>query len=204
MPDDRNGRQQADRLAGRGGPAPRPGRALQPRRALRERAARGLRRRLGEPGRARAFKTDVRLETAKSIISTQRQPRHQLRAVDQPLSRLRARLHLLLCPADALLSRPFGRARFRDQALRQGQRRRAAGARAGQSALCAEVHRARRRHRPLPAHRARAPHHARDAGGAGPHRAIPSASSPSRRWSCATSTSSRAWQAAASSRWRSR
>ncbi len=119
-------------------------------------------------GELEPFKTEVYRETAKSIIATQRQPRHRLRSVDQPLSRLRARLHLLLCASNARLSRPLAGSRLRDQALRQGERGRSARARARQPALCAQGHSARRRHRPLSADRARASHHALDTGGARP------------------------------------
>ena len=53
----------------------------------------------------------------------QPEPGHSLRPLDQPLPRLRARLHLLLRPADAFLPRPLARARLRDPA--DGQARRA-------------------------------------------------------------------------------
>ena len=108
MPDERE--QARIGLAGRRGAAPRPRRALQPGRPLRERAARGLRRRLGEPGRARALQDRRAPGDGQEHHRHQRQPRHQLRPVDQSLSRLRARLHLLLRAADPLLPRPFRRA----------------------------------------------------------------------------------------------
>ena len=65
----------------------------------------------------------------------QRFARRRLQPVDQPVSRLRARLHLLLCPPEPLLPRALAGPGLRDQALRQDQRRRAAarGARASRA-----------------------------------------------------------------------
>ena len=151
------------------------------------------------PGRAEPFATHVRRETA-AHHRHQRQPRHQLRPVDQPLSRLRAWLHLLLRAAHPRLSRPLARASTSRPALRQDQCAELLRARAAAPGYVPEHHRAWRHHRPLPADRARAPHHARRARGAGGAPATPSASSPNRRSWCATSTSSRAWPRAISSR----
>ena len=65
----------------------------------------------------------------------QRVARHPVHPIDQSLPGLRARLHLLLRAADARLSRPVARPRFRDEALRQAGRAGAAarGARASQA-----------------------------------------------------------------------
>ena len=99
----------------------------------------------------------------------QRQPRHQLRPVDQPLPWLRARLHLLLRPPHACLPRPFRRASISRPSCTPRSTPPSCWRRElGQSPLCAEVHRARRRHRPLSADRARAPHHPLDPRGARP------------------------------------
>ncbi len=49
----------------------------------------------------------------------QRLAGHRLRPLDQPLSRLRAWLHLLLCAAEPRLSRPVARPRFRKPAVLQ-------------------------------------------------------------------------------------
>ena len=58
----------------------------------------------------------------------QRLAGYRLRPLDQPVSRLRARLHLLLCAAEPCLSRPVARPRFRDPHLLQA---------AGGGAACA-------------------------------------------------------------------
>ena len=92
---------------------------------------------------------------------------HPVRPLDQPVSRLRARLHLLLRPPDPCLARPFARPRFRDPGSSPSpmpprllaRELAAPGYRAGDD-------RARDRHRPLPAGGARAPHHPGGAGGA--------------------------------------
>ena len=93
--------------------------------------------------------------------------RHPVRAVDQPLPRLRAWLHLLLCAPEPRLSRALARARFRDQAARQTRRGGAARARARPPRLSLPADRARHQHRSLPADRAAARHHARDHRGVG-------------------------------------
>ena len=61
--------------------------------------------------------------------------RYRLRPRGQPVSRLRARLRLLLRAADARLSRLFARPRFRNQADLQARGRRAAGEGAAQARL---------------------------------------------------------------------
>ena len=52
----------------------------------------------------------------------QRFARHPVQPVDQSVPGLRARLHLLLRPADARLSRPLAGHRLRDEALRETRR----------------------------------------------------------------------------------
>ena len=95
-------------------------------------AQRELRRRLGHARAGRDARSGCAPEThghrgARQVDPLrQRLARHPLRPVDQPLPRLRARLHLLLRAADAQLPQPVARARLRDPHHRQGQRRRAA------------------------------------------------------------------------------
>ena len=84
----------------------------------------------------------------------QRLARHRLRPLDQSLSRLRARLHLLLRAPDACLSRPVARARFRIQAVRQAGSSRPPGKGIVGARLRAEGHRDRHQYRPLSADRA--------------------------------------------------
>src|SRR3546814_19811238 len=61
--------------------------------------------------------------------------RRRLRPLVQPLSRLRAWLHLLLRAPDARLSRPVAGARFREQAVRQTRFGKAAPRRTRQAGL---------------------------------------------------------------------
>ena len=61
--------------------------------------------------------------------------RHPVRSLDQPVSRLRARLHLLLRAAKPRLSGHFAGAGFRDPDDRQAQCRRAAARRAVRARL---------------------------------------------------------------------
>ena len=130
--------------------------------------------------------------------------RHPVRQLDQPLSRLRAWLHLLLRAAEPRLSRPVARARFRDQAVRQARRGGAAGARAGGARLSLRADRARPQHRSLPAAGAPPADHAQRPRGAGAAAGTRSRSSPSRRRSCAISTCWRRWRRTASRRSSSR
>ena len=85
---------------------------------------------------------------------------HFFRPLDQPLSRLRARLHLLLRPPDPRLSRPVARARFRIEAVRQAGSAQAAGTRVVGAGLPAAHHRDRHQHRSVPADRTPASDHA--------------------------------------------
>ncbi len=154
-------------------------------------------------GELEPFKTDVLPGDGQEHHLHQRQPRHQLRAVHQPLSRLRARLHLLLRAADPLPT----------SAIRPGSTSRPSSTPRSTPPSCWSASspipatcRSTSRSAPSPIPTSRS-----SASTASPARswrcwsapAIPSASSPSRRSWCATSTSSRAWRAAASSRWRS-
>ena len=81
----------------------------------------------------------------------ERQPRHRLRPLDQPLPRLRAWLRLLLRPAHPRLSRPLAGPRFRDPAAIQAGPAGAAGEGAPQARLRPAAGGAGRQHRPLPA-----------------------------------------------------
>ena len=105
------------------------------RRAVREGKPRGGRRRLGDRRGAQAVRDHRAHRARQDHHHPQREPGHRLRSLDQRLSRLRARVLLLFCAADPFLSRPFGGHRFRARHLCEGQCRRAAAARARQSAL---------------------------------------------------------------------
>ena len=79
----------------------------------------------------------------------------------ESLSRLRARLHLLLRPALSRVSRLFLRTGFRDQNHGQGKRARAAARRTVLAQMETAGHRHERRDRLLSAHRAKIENHAR-------------------------------------------
>ena len=113
------------------------------------------------------LKTEVTVERPRTIITRNEFARHLVRPVDQPLSRLRARLLLLLRAADPRLSGAFRRARLREPSVRQGRRGGAARARAREPEIPAEGDRARRQHRRLSADRAPVPRHPRRARSAG-------------------------------------
>ena len=172
------------------------GATLNPDGPVRAPRARGGRRWLGQPRRAgrRAVAGDPGAAgSGADDPRPQRVARHPVRPVDQSLSRLRAWLRLLLCPAQPRPSGAVGRARFRDQDLRQARRGAAAAAGAGAARLRLQVDLARRQHRPLPAAGAAAADHAAGARGAG-------GSPPSGRHRhqvgaghCATSTCWRRW-----------
>ena len=152
-------------------------------------ARRGFRRRLDARGGAGAARHRSDLGEAEERHHPQRLARHLVRPLDQPVPRLRARLLLLLRPADPRLHGPFARPRFREQAVRQAGRGGAARARTGGAEIRARPDRARDQHRPLSADRAAVPHHALDPGDVAQDAATPRASSPSRTLCCATSTS---------------
>ena len=92
----------------------------------------------------------------------QRLAGYRLRPLDQPVSRLRARLHLLLCPAEPCLSWPVARPRFRDPHLLQAARGGAACGGIAQERIQMPSDRARQQYRPVPAGRAAARDHPRD------------------------------------------
>ena len=58
------------------------------------------------------FQTTVTVDATRKIITRNQFAGYLLRPLDQSLSRLRARLHLLLRAADARLSRPVAGPRF--------------------------------------------------------------------------------------------
>ena len=94
-----------------------------------------------------AFKTTVTVDATRKIITRNNSPDISLRPLDQSLSRLRARLHLLLRAADARLSRAVAWARFRIEAVREARGRRSSwNANCRRRATC----RARSRSAPIP------------------------------------------------------
>ena len=110
------------------------------------RPGRGARRRPEAPdhGHDRASQVDPH---------PQQLARHRLRPLDQRLSRLRARLHLLLRPADPRLSRPLARRGFRIAAVREAQRGAAAPRRSVAPGLRMPPDRDGHQHRSLSADR---------------------------------------------------
>src|SRR3989475_5218762 len=139
------------------------GRPLVRRRPLRDARPRAFRRRLDARGKGRRRAADQRDRGARALDHlAQRLPRHRLRAVDQSLSRLRARLRLLLRPPEPCVPRALAGARLRDQAVREDQRGRAAARRALEAGLRTESDRHRREYRLLPADRAKIQDHPAD------------------------------------------
>ena len=116
------------------------------------------------------FKTTVSLDTSRKVITRNEFARYRLRPLDQSLSRLRARLRLLLRAADPRLSRPVAGARFRIETARQARRAGAAREGTGGAGLRAAHDRDRHQHRSLSADRARAQDHARHSRSAGARR----------------------------------
>ena len=88
--------------------AARPGRGDQRFRSLREPSARGFRRRVDARRGARTARHPSDVGEAEERHHPEPVAGHFLRPLDQPLSRLRARLLLLLRPADPRLHGPFG------------------------------------------------------------------------------------------------
>ncbi len=118
------------RAARRGGRARAPARARRAEQRLRPLRAAGahrLRRRLALARRIAAVQDHGADRRHPQDHHPQRLARHRLRPLDQSLSRLRARLRLLLRAADPRLSRPVARARFRIQTVREAGGGRAAG-----------------------------------------------------------------------------
>src|SRR5258706_4634849 len=134
---------------------------------LRAGRALALRRRLDARGAgADAAQDDGDRGTRALDHRAQRFARHSVRPVGESLSRLRARLHLLLRATDPRLSRALAGPRFRDQALCQDQRGRAAEGRALAPRLSRLPARFRRQYGLLPADRTPLRHHARTDRGA--------------------------------------
>ena len=80
------------------------------------------------------LRTTLTRDTTRTIIARNDLARHRLRPLDQSLSRLRARLHLLLRAADPRLSRACRRASIsRPSIFVQARRRAAARARSSRS-----------------------------------------------------------------------
>ena len=151
--------------------AARPRHAVQCLGPLRADRADRLRRRLAEPGRAAAV-CDHRLGRLHAQDHhPQRVARHLLRPLDQSLSRLRARLRLLLRAADPRLSRAVAGPRFRVEAVREAGRAGAPGKGTVRSGLCAAHHGDRHQHRSVSADRAQVSGDARHPRSAGAGRA---------------------------------
>ncbi len=65
-------------------------------------------------------------EVTRQVITRNQLARYPVRSLHQSLSWMRARLHLLLCPAEPRLARSVARARLRDTPVRQAECRRTA------------------------------------------------------------------------------
>ncbi len=143
-------------------PAPGARRGAESVRTLRALLARRLRRRLGDDRRAAPVPHRGAERGGAHHHHPQPVARHLLRPLGEPLSRLRARLRLLLRPADPRLYGPVARPRLRIQALRQAECRRASGGGVVQARLRAALDRHRHQHGPLSADREDAPDNARD------------------------------------------
>ncbi len=102
----------------------RPRRAVERLGPLRADRADRLRRRLAEPRGSAAVRDHGDDRRDPQGHHPQQLARHRLRPLDQSLSRLRARLRLLLRAADPRLSRPVARARFRDRSCSPSRTRR--------------------------------------------------------------------------------
>src|SRR6185312_12536839 len=145
-------------------------RRLQSGRAFRTRAAPGRGRRLAEraAGRSRAASANLRhRRTRAQRDHPQRFARHRVRAGDESVSRLRARLHLLFRASLAQLLEPFAGTGLRNQAAREDEPRRGAARGIVQTRLRAEAHQYRQQHRSVPAGRETVATDARRAGSAG-------------------------------------
>ncbi len=165
-----------ERLASRhgtGSPSDAQGarRDLQSQGPVRERRGGPVRRRLGiaRPGAPGDAAAADRGGAGREPHGDRSQPLagHSVRAVDQSIPRLRARLHLLLRAAEPCLSGPVAGAGFRDQAARQVRRRAPPRGRARQARLSLPADRARHQHRSLPTGRAASADHPRHPRGSG-------------------------------------
>ena len=112
------------------------------------------------------FTTTLTVELDTDDHRSQRLAGYRFRPLDQSVSRLRARLHLLLRKAEPCLSRPVSRSRFREPPVLQTRCGEVARRGAEEERVQLPADRARQQYRPLPAGRAPARHHARDPGGA--------------------------------------
>ena len=113
------------------------------------------------------LKTTVSVDTARTIIARNDSPGHPVHAVHQSVSRLRARLYLLLCAPEPCLPRPVAGPRFRDTSGRQAAGGAAAGTGTAPPGLPGQPDCAGQQYRSVPADRAQTAHHAPDSGGTG-------------------------------------
>ena len=166
------GRTMAARLAARSRAARRRGATTNPPVRFDTPGGQPVRRRLGHAGGRvrRAAEARHHADARCDEVGDQLEQlaRYRLRPRGQPVSRLRAWLHLLLRAADARLSRLFARPRFRDQADLQAGGRGAAGEGTAQAGLHGADAGARLEHRSVSAGRAHAEADAVGAAGAGP------------------------------------
>ena len=116
-----------------------------------------LRRRLAVARRTAAVQDGGDGRSTRKIITRNESPDICFDRSINPVSRLRARLRLLLRAADARLSRPLAGARFRIEAVRQAGSRRPSGKGTGGAGLRAARHRHRHQHRSVSADRAQIP-----------------------------------------------
>ena len=139
-------------------PGQGPRRALEPRGPLRVVESRGSGRRLEGERTRRCRRSGPRSPGDGEVDHrAQRLARHPVRAVDQPLPRLRAWVRLLLRPPDPRLPRPVARASTSRRASSRSPTRRSCCARSSpRRATAVDRDRARRQHRSLSARRARA------------------------------------------------
>ena len=175
-------------------PPSRPRRAIEHVRPLRATCKDRLRRRLAELRGTAAFKTTVTIDSHPQDHHPQRFARYFLRSLDQSVSGLRARLHLLLRTADTAYLGSVAGSRFRIQAFRQARCAELLRAHLSTPGYSAAYHRHRHQHRSLPADRAGAPGDAAAAGSAGPLRPSGRHRALNRRWFCVISTFSCTWR----------
>ena len=150
------------RRGGRRRAAARARRAVECLGPLRAGRADRLRRRLAGVRRTAAVQDHGDGRRDAQDHHAQRLAGYLLRPLDQSLSRLRARLHLLLRAADARLSRPVARPRLRIEAVHEAGGGEAPGARAVRSEIFAAHDRDRHQHRSVSADREAVSDHAAD------------------------------------------